>query len=273
MAKRLLIIIGAVLVVSTASLAAFAVSAANRQKQSDKQLAGLNDTITALQKDMETMRTIISADAPEQGVSDIVALINPAVVRIDVTTDSGIGVGSGFIVDISGYVVTNNHVIEDATSIKVTLSTGESFSAKIADADVDRDLAMLKMTTTRSDFPVIELGSASDAQVGNAVLIAGFPMGLELAGPATFTQGIVSAWRDIGGLDYIQTDAPINPGNSGGPVVDMHGTLIGICVAAVTNSQVTVEGLGLVIPVGDVLKFIDRGTVPCGNCHYKTTPP
>jgi S1-C subfamily serine protease len=203
-------------------------------------------------------------------VADLVNVVDPAVVRIDVTGPGFQGEGSGFIVDESGYVITNYHVVEDTTSIKVTLATGDSYSAGVVNDDVNRDVALLLIKSTRTDFPVIELGSASDAQVGDALLIGGFPLGMELTGPATFTQGIVSALRTINGLNYIQTDAPINPGNSGGPVIDMQGTLVGICVAAVTDPSTTVEGLGLVIPVGDLLKFIDSGTVSCTNCHYSS---
>jgi serine protease Do len=272
MPKRVIIILVAVLLVATSGVAFFAVNSANQQKQNNKQIAGLNNTITALQKDMETMRTLMKAGDIESA-ADVVSIVDPAVVRIDVSGGGDVGVGSGFIVDESGYVITNFHVINGANSIKVTLSSGDNYLAKIADADQTRDIALLKMTTSITDFPVIQLGTASDAQVGDALLIGGFPLGLELTGPATFTQGIVSAVREVNGLNYIQTDAPINPGNSGGPVVDLAGRLVGVCVAQVYDPNVTVEGLGLVIPVGDVLGFIDRGNVPCSNCHYTTPTP
>ncbi len=259
-----------VLVLSTSGLAAFSVRAVTTINQSNTQLAGLNETVTALKKDMAAMRTIAAGISTSQGTSiaSLVTLVSPAVVRIDVSSASFKGVGSGFIVDESGYVITNHHVIEDATSIQVTLKSGDSYAATVVDDDADRDLAMLKMESSRTDFPVIELGSASDAEVGDALLIGGFPLGLELSGPATFTQGIVSAIRIIDGLHYIQTDAPINPGNSGGPVIDMQGTLVGVCVAAVTDPNITVEGLGLAIPVADVLAFISNGRVECSSCHY-----
>jgi S1-C subfamily serine protease len=262
-----------VLAVSTLGLTAFSVQAVATIKSSNNQMAGLNSTVSSLKNDMATMRTLTSGLSPGQGtsVTGLVSLVEPAVVRIDVSGPGFIGVGSGFIVDESGYVINNEHVIDGASAIKVTLSSGESYAAKVNAADSKRDIALIKMTSTRTDFPVIELGSANDAEVGAGLLIGGFPLGLELSGPPTFTQGIVSAIRTIDGLQYIQTDAPINPGNSGGPVIDMQGTLIGVCVAAVTTDQGTAaQGLGLVIPVGDLLAFIDSGQVSCSNCHYSS---
>jgi len=271
MRKRIIIpVIVGVLVLSTIGLAVLSVQAIATLKESNSQLAGLNETVTALKNDMAAMRTITSGISTNQGesIASLVTLVSPAVVRIDVSSASFTGVGSGFIVDVSGFVLTNQHVIADATSIKVTLASGDSYTATVTDSDANRDLALIKMMSTRMDFPVIELGSASDAHVGDAVLIGGFPLGLELAGLATFTQGIVSAIRTIDGLTYIQTDASINPGNSGGPVIDMHGFLLGLCVAAVQVPEFSVQGLGLAIPVGDVLAFIDSGRVECTSCHY-----
>jgi serine protease Do len=96
----------------------------------------------------------------------------------------------------------------------------------------------------------------------------GFPLGLELSGAASYSNGIVSALRTINGLQYIQTNAAMNAGNSGGPVIDMQGMLVGMVEGSVTDPNTTVEGLGLAIPVADVLKFIDSGRISCANCHY-----
>ena len=271
MKKRVVIpIVIIVLAISTLGLGAFSVQALAAIKSSDTQLARLNGTVSSLKIDMASMRTLTSNSTPGEtlGVTDLVDLIEPAVVRIDVSGAGFVGVGLGFIVDESGYVITNNHVIDGASSINVTLSTGESYPAKVDAKDSNRDIALIKMTSNRTDFPVIELGSADDAHVGSGLLVAGFPLGLDLDGPATFTQGIVSAIRTIDGLQYIQMDAPINPGNSGGPVIDMKGTLIGICVSSVTNDGAEAQGLGLIIPVADILAFLDSGTVACSNCHY-----
>jgi S1-C subfamily serine protease len=196
-------------------------------------------------------------------MAQLVAVVDPAVVRIDVTGPGFTGMGSGFIVDESGYVLTNQHTIANATSIKVTLATGDSFTSNVVDSDANRDLALLKLDSTRMDFPVIQLASASDAAVGDSVLVVGFPLGNELSGAASYTNGIISAVRTINGLQYFQTDAAINTGNSGGPVIGMRGTLLGMVVSSVTDTN-----LGLAIPVADVLKFIDSGRISCSNCHY-----
>ena len=129
------------------------------------------------------------------------------------------------------------------------------------------DLALLKMSSSRMDFPDIQLGSASNAAVGDSILVVGFPLGLELSGPASYSNGIVSAIRTINGLRYVQTNAATNSGNSGGPVIGMQGTLVGIVEGSVIDPNTTVEGLGLVIPVADVLKFIDSGRISCLNYH------
>jgi len=234
--------------------------------QTRTQLAKVQDTINTLRNDMASMRELTPGSTDVAGV---IAAVSSAVVRIDITGAGIVGVGSGFIVDESGYVLTNHHVIADATSIKVTLTTGSSYAATVVDADANRDLALLKLVSPRMDFPKIGLGTASDTTVGEEVMAVGYPLGLELTGPVSFTRGIVSAIRNIGGLDYIQTDAALNPGNSGGPLVDQQGMLVGMCTASVTDPTVNVQGLGLAIPVADVLLFIDSGRISCTNCHYQ----
>lgn len=263
MKLKVIIPIIILLICTTAGLALFSVQTVNK-------LNRVNTAITGLSKDMASMRTLTTGIDADTGTSiaQLVTLVNPAVVRIDVTGSNFAGVGSGFIVDESGYVLTNQHVIDNSNSVKVTLASGESISATIVDFDANRDLALLKMTSNRNDFPTIGLGSAKDAAVGDAVVVVGFPLGLQLSGPASFSNGIVSALRIIDGLDYIQTNAAINAGNSGGPVIDMQGTLVGLTVASVTDPTKTVQGLGLVIPVADVLAFIDSGRISCSSCHY-----
>ena len=130
-------------------------------------------------------------------------------------------------------------------------------------------MAILEMRSERSDFPVIKLSSAGEASVGDEVIAVGFPIGLELAGPATFTDGIVSAIRDLGDIKYIQTDAVLNPGNSGGPLMNKQGMVVGICTSVIgsSGSGSTVQGLGLAIYMGDVLTFINSGRIPCQSCH------
>jgi len=157
--------------------------------------------------------------------------------------------GSGVIVDPSGLVVTNNHVIEGADQIKVVLADKREFNAEIVLTDVRTDLAVLRLKGGRERFSVIELGNSDDIQVGDVVLAIGNPFGVG----QTVTHGIVSAIArtQIGGVDYqffIQTDAAINPGNSGGPLVDMAGRVVGINTAIFTRTGGSL-GVGFAIPV------------------------
>jgi serine protease Do len=156
------------------------------------------------------------------------------------------GVGSGFIINKDGHIVTNNHVVDGATSIVVTLSDGREFKAKVLGQDPKTDLALLKVDA--KDLPVIPLGDSTKLQVGEPVMAIGNPFGLE----QTVTTGIVSATgRVIGEGPYdsfIQTDASINPGNSGGPLINARGEAVGINTAIVSRTGGSV-GIGFAIPV------------------------
>ncbi|WP_017403650.1 trypsin-like peptidase domain-containing protein, partial [Brucella melitensis] len=139
--------------------------------------------------------------------------------------------GSGVIVDRSGIIVTNNHVIKDADEIKVALSDGREFESRILLRDETTDLAVLKIEA-KQQFPVLALGNSDEVEVGDLVLAIGNPFGVG----QTVTSGIVSAQSrtQVGISDFdffIQTDAAINPGNSGGALIDMRGRLIGINTA------------------------------------------
>jgi serine protease Do len=154
--------------------------------------------------------------------------------------------GSGFIIDPSGLIVTNNHVIEDADQISVTLNDGTSLPAKLIGRDEKTDLALLKVRP-RHPLPYAKFGNSDDAHVGDWVIAIGNPFGLG----STVTAGIVSARnRDINAGpydDFIQTDAPINRGNSGGPLFDMDGDVVGINSAIFSPSGGSV-GIGFSIP-------------------------
>ena len=163
--------------------------------------------------------------------------------------------GSGVIVDPSGLVVTNFHVIEGMTDVKVALSDRREFPAKIVLRDQRTDLAVLKIDSNER-FPVLELGDSDAIEVGDVVLAVGNPFGVG----QTVTQGIVSALArtQIGINDYgffIQTDAAINPGNSGGALVDLDGKLIGVNSAIVSRSGGSV-GIGFAIPVNMVKSVV-----------------
>jgi len=180
--------------------------------------------------------------------------LKPAVVQIGISAparDEGeappadrLRVGSGFIIHPSGFILTNNHVIEHATAVEVHLLDQRKFPAKVVGKDSRTDLALLKVEAP-GDLPAIPLGDSDALEVGELVLAVGNPFGLG----HTVTMGIVS--RKGPGLragpfeDYIQTDASINPGNSGGPLVNGRGEAVGIVTAVIPNRQV-----GFAIPIG-----------------------
>jgi serine protease Do len=154
------------------------------------------------------------------------------------------GVGSGFIMSKEGYILTNNHVVEDADQIKVKLAGGKEFDGKVVGRDPKTDLALVKIAEN-SDLQPLKLGNSDDLKVGNWVVAVGSPFGLE----QTVTAGIVSAkGRVIGSGPYdnfIQTDASINPGNSGGPLINLQGEVVGINTAIIASGQ----GIGFAIPI------------------------
>jgi len=152
--------------------------------------------------------------------------------------------GSGFIFDEEGFVVTNNHVIEDADQIKVKLKDDREFDAKIMGRDPNTDLALLKIESGEN-LPTVKLGDSDALKVGQWVVAIGSPFGLE----HTVTAGIVSAKGRVIGSgpydDFIQTDASINPGNSGGPLLNLKGEVVGINTAIIASGQ----GIGFAIPI------------------------
>ncbi len=164
--------------------------------------------------------------------------------------------GSGFIIDPSGLIVTNNHVIEDADQITVTLNDGTSLPAKLIGRDEKTDLALLRVHP-KSPLPAAHFGNSDKARVGDWVIAIGNPFGLG----STVTAGIVSARnRDISAGpydDFIQTDAPINRGNSGGPLFDMDGDVVGVNSAIFSPSGGSV-GIGFSIPSNLALDVIDQ---------------
>jgi Do/DeqQ family serine protease len=160
--------------------------------------------------------------------------------------------GSGVIVDPSGLVVTNYHVIEGASEVKVALSDKREFDAEIVLKDEHSDLTILRLKDANEKFPVLDFANSDDLQVGDVVLAIGDPFGVG----QTVTHGIVSALArtQVGISDYqffIQTDAAINPGNSGGALVDLNGRLVGINTAIYSRSGGS-QGIGFAIPANMV---------------------
>ena len=156
------------------------------------------------------------------------------------------GVGSGFIIDAEGYIVTNHHVVDGSKSIEVQLADGRTFQPKVIGSDAETDLALLKIDAT--GLPMIPLGSSNVLKVAEPVMAIGNPYGFD----HTVTVGIVSATGRFIGQgrfdDFIQTDAAINPGNSGGPLINTKGEAIGIN-SAIRSSSGGFQGIGFAIPV------------------------
>jgi serine protease Do len=152
--------------------------------------------------------------------------------------------GSGFIIDREGYILTNNHVVEKAQSIKVKLTNGTEYDATVIGKDAKTDIALIKINA-KQNLPVAVIGDSDRLEVGDWVLAIGNPFGLE----HTVTAGIVSAKGRVIGAgpydDFIQTDASINPGNSGGPLFNLNGEVVGINTAIISGGQ----GIGFATPV------------------------
>lgn len=197
-------------------------------------------------------------------IPDMADRVVPSVVRINVsgTVDlTGAGaLGSGVIYRSDGYIITNHHVIKDASAVEVLLADGDRFAAEIVGSDVLNDLAVLRID--RDGLPAIDLRPPSEPlRVGETVVAIGSPFGLD----ATVTSGIISALnRDLRVPDssdvipaVIQTDAAINPGNSGGALVDLKGRLVGINTAIVSRTGAN-EGVGFAVPVRQAVVSSDQ---------------
>ncbi len=236
--------------------------------------------LVALQSGCEKMKGTYSVVGFPQSFADLVQKVKPAVVNIRTTStvkvpgspfrhffgpeDGGPfgdffhrffgdvpdqelkqqSLGSGFIIDRDGYIITNNHVVDGADDIKVKLADGKDYTAKVIGRDPKTDLALIKISSFFKDLTALSLGDSDQMRVGDWVLAIGNPFGLE----ETVTQGIISATgRAIGSGPYdnfLQTDAPINPGNSGGPLINLKGEVIGINTAIISSGQ----GIGFAIP-------------------------
>lgn len=166
------------------------------------------------------------------------------------------GLGSGFVVDREGYILTNNHVVEGADEVKVKLSDDRELTAEIVGTDPPTDLALLKVES--DDLSPIELGDSDAIDVGDWVLAIGNPFGL----PRTVSAGIVSAKgrANVGIVDYenfIQSDAAVNPGNSGGPLVDLRGRVVGINTAIASRGGGN-DGIAFAIPVNMAKSVVEQ---------------
>lgn len=210
-------------------------------------------------------QTTVSGDAMTPGqlyaqsVDSVVAISSTVLSQTPFGDTEGTASGSGFILSSDGYIVTNHHVIADASDVTVTTYDGTVYPAQIIGSDSANDLAVLKIEA--ADLPAAPIGSSSDLSIGDMVVAIGNPLGT-LA--ATQTVGYVSGIdrevrTDSSVINMIQTDAAINPGNSGGPLFNMKGEVVGITTAkysGTTGSGASIEGIGFAIPIDDVMGMI-----------------
>ncbi|MDP2921537.1 MAG: Do family serine endopeptidase [Candidatus Omnitrophota bacterium] len=175
------------------------------------------------------------------------------------------GLGSGFIINKEGYIITNEHVVHGADKIKVTLPDAREFEATVTGSDTYSDLAVIKIEP-KGDLPFVKFGNSDNVQIGHWAIAIGNPFAFAVKNPEpTVTVGVVSALhrtlpvtdkRTREYSDLIQTDAAINPGNSGGPLVNIYGEVIGINVAIFTMSGGS-EGIGFAIPINTARRIVD----------------
>jgi 2-alkenal reductase len=194
--------------------------------------------------------TITSVDLGEGDLPALYRAINPGVVAIRALTEEGGGLGTGFVWDEAGHIVTNYHVVESATDLEVDFPTGFKTRAEVLGSDPDTDLAVLELDQLPPELVVLTLGNNQDLAVGQSVIAIGNPQGLN----GTMTRGIISALgRTLDSMHFapgggafatgniIQTDAAINPGNSGGPLINLNGEVVGIN-SAISTSNIDISG-------------------------------
>jgi len=241
-----------------------------------EQNASLTSRINDLEKQLGTVKSNSGSGTVTQHLptgsqmspNQLYAQNVDSVVAISSTVESagfygvteGTASGSGFILTQDGYIVTNSHVVEGASSISVILHDGTEYAATVKGSDSANDIAVLKVDAT--DLPAASIGKSGEMNIGDMVVAIGNPLGT-LA--STQTVGYVSGINrevatDSSIISMIQTDAAINPGNSGGPLFNMQGQVVGITTAkysGTTNSGASIEGIGFAIPIDDVLPIIN----------------
>jgi len=217
------------------------------------------------------VKSTSAIERPVGSVAEIAQRVLPSVVSIEAQSADGGATGSGFVIDSSGYILTNNHVIAASVTsggkITVRLNDGSSFDAKVVGRDSAYDLAVLRIIG--ASLKALQFGDSDNVAVGDSVIAIGSPLGLS----GTVTLGIISAKdravtageseADNSFINAIQTDAAINPGNSGGPLVDATGAVIGVNSAIASlgssfNSQTGSIGLGFAIPINQARKTADQ---------------
>jgi len=209
-----------------------------------------NATVAYIRAQGSRISEFVEARPSQSDITEIVKKICPAVVKLEV----GDYVGTGMIIDRTGYVLTCNHLVEDTQSASAILYGGGQYNATVISRDSQKDLAIIKLNATGIDFPSVTLGDAGKLKVGQEIIVVGYSLGLE--GETTISKGIVSAFRNVEGVDYIQTDAAVNPGNSGGPMVDQTGSVVGVFTFKLVGEAV--EGVSFAVSINSAKQFISE---------------
>jgi putative serine protease PepD len=208
-----------------------------------------------------------SSRTPARSATDVSALyerVSPGVASVLVEGAAGAASGSGFVLDRDGYVLTNDHVVDGAQTVRVRFGEGAAIAARVVGVDQSTDLALLKVDPAGHKLTPLALGSSKDLKVGQPAIAIGSPFRLD----GTLTTGVISALgrsikapNEFSIDNVLQTDAAINPGNSGGPLLDASGRVIGINAQIATSTQ-TNSGVGFAIPIDtakQVLPQLKRG--------------
>lgn len=238
-------------------------------------ISGKSNSSQNLTKNIIADPSSFATDNTALSAVDIYKKVAPAVVMVSTKSIQSVngwfqqeteGMGSGFIINEEGYILTNYHVIEGAKELKVTLSDGKEVTASVINYEADKDIAMIKINEEIKVPGVVELGDSDALQPGEEVVAIGNPLSKELS--STLTKGIISALnRNVEtqsgvSTNLIQTDTAINSGNSGGPLINTKGQVIGINTLKASDGA---EGIGFAIPINDVKDKIDSLSKPILN--------
>ena len=198
-------------------------------------------------------------------IADVTENALPSVAHIV----TGTGSGTGFIVNESGLVVTNKHVVDGSTQVSVRMASGSEYRGSVTQRHPTLDLAYINIDSNRT-FTPIAVGDSDEVRVGAEVIAIGFPLGSALGSEPTVSVGIISAKRD----DSLQTDASLNPGNSGGPLLNMFGQVIGVVVSRVEADSTgrPISGIGFAIPINEVKTELGGQVSPAGSVLPTPTP-
>ena len=228
------------------------------------EIAGLRNEIAELKNEINALDQPATKDENGLSLIEIFERSEPGVVRVNVQRDqitnitNSNGIGSGFVFDKDGHIITNAHVVTNATKIVITFLDGREYNAEIVGNDVYTDIAVIKVDSDLASLHPLVIGDSSSLKVGETITAIGNPFGLS----GSMTSGIVSQLERLlpseSGFsipDIIQTDAAINPGNSGGPLLNMHGEVVGINTA-IQSATGEFTGVGFSIPSQTVSKIV-----------------